>query len=500
MTKPSRPSWFERVSRLPRPVHYVFGVLLAAAVCARIYTSYAGTGALYNQYDDAYITYRYAINLARGHGLVFDVGEKMDAASSILYAVVLGVAYRLQLHDLERVATFLGLASVGGIVFVVFVATHDLTRRRGVAVLAAIAAGLHGFVSGWAISGMETLAFTFGVTLFVYVAFLDGRRRTASGVLLSVLVWVRVETVLLVVAWLVHVALDARREGWRRWTTPLAAVGVSAVAFIAFKQLYYGTLLPHSFELKRVWLPYAPNIDAVVKPWTDYALWVLLLGLAAITRLPRGRAAGLVVWLPLSAVSFVRGPYADWVRYTVHVLPTLCILGGYSLALLSAELPVLAIAIALLVAKQTRDSADGARTFTIGLSRDQVCRKKIGVYIREHLDPQELILSSDVGAIGYEANEFRFLDAVGLTSLDVLDVYRRGGDIGALLERRRPRFAADSLFSTTAPVTYNAARYLTHAPRFVSTKPTSLRDVSLVRDGGVLYRCSNFGVGSIGKP
>jgi hypothetical protein len=94
--------------------------------------------------------------------------------------------------------------------------------------------------------------------------------------------------------------------------------------------------------------------------------------------------------------------------------------------------------------------------------------------------------------------DHRFLDAVGLTSPEVLDVYRRGADIGAFVSAKSPHFAADSLFATAPPVTYNAARYLLNASSYVSTKPAPLRDAGLVHDRGVLHQCGAFGVGRIG--
>ena len=42
-------------------------------------------------YDDAWITYRYAYNLASGDGLVYNVGERMFGTTAPGYAVLLGV-------------------------------------------------------------------------------------------------------------------------------------------------------------------------------------------------------------------------------------------------------------------------------------------------------------------------------------------------------------------------------------------------------------------------
>src|ERR1700741_4274232 len=84
---------------------------LAVIFLAGIALSYGEIIQNGGQYDDSYITYRYAANLAEGHGLTFNKYERVNSASSLLYAGVLALAYRLGLRDLERVAVALNAAA-----------------------------------------------------------------------------------------------------------------------------------------------------------------------------------------------------------------------------------------------------------------------------------------------------------------------------------------------------------------------------------------------------
>jgi hypothetical protein len=43
-----------------------------------------------SSHDDAYITFRYAANFARGEGLVYNLGDEVLGTSAPLYALVLG--------------------------------------------------------------------------------------------------------------------------------------------------------------------------------------------------------------------------------------------------------------------------------------------------------------------------------------------------------------------------------------------------------------------------
>src|SRR5712692_5599667 len=66
-----------------------------AALVVGIRLAYAA----YSQvsYDDAYISLRYATNLAAGHGLVFNPGERVFGASTPLYVLLLALFARVGL-------------------------------------------------------------------------------------------------------------------------------------------------------------------------------------------------------------------------------------------------------------------------------------------------------------------------------------------------------------------------------------------------------------------
>src|SRR5437016_3946604 len=81
-----------------RAAYYLGPALLALAT--RVLT---GPHAI----DDAYITFRYARNLAGGFGLVYNPGEWVLGTTTPLWAVILGGGYRLGLTDLPWLATVL---------------------------------------------------------------------------------------------------------------------------------------------------------------------------------------------------------------------------------------------------------------------------------------------------------------------------------------------------------------------------------------------------------
>jgi len=98
--------------------------LFALCIICVIVFIYGGTGILTNQYDDSYITYRYAVNLANGDGMVFNAGEHVDAASSFLFTVILAMFYKIGIPP-EIMSILLSLASL----FVIAVLIIKTTER-----------------------------------------------------------------------------------------------------------------------------------------------------------------------------------------------------------------------------------------------------------------------------------------------------------------------------------------------------------------------------------
>ena len=69
-------------------------------------------------YDDPYITYRYAAQLAHGLGFVYNTGERILSTTTPLYALLLALAALLNL-DLPTVSNALGSlgCGLGGLAF-----------------------------------------------------------------------------------------------------------------------------------------------------------------------------------------------------------------------------------------------------------------------------------------------------------------------------------------------------------------------------------------------
>jgi hypothetical protein len=109
--------------------------------------------------DDAYISYRYARNLARGLGLVYNAGERVEGYTNFLWTVLLAGAIRLGL-DPDVVAKALGalsaLASLG-LVYLLAARLRPFSNLPCVATWLLASSAVFG---GHAVFGLETALFT----------------------------------------------------------------------------------------------------------------------------------------------------------------------------------------------------------------------------------------------------------------------------------------------------------------------------------------------------
>lgn len=430
-------------------------LLVFVSACVLVVALYWDSPAVRNQYDDAYITYRFAIRLAEGDGLVFNVGERIDSASSFLYAVVLGLAYRVGLRDLELVGAILGVASAGGTGVVVHNGARQLGAGPWGALLLALACVGHGFISSWAVSGMDTALFCLLVAWFVRRELLGTRGKPWwSAALLGLVVLARPEGILLLLTWAGCLAADGRANGasWRGPTMkPLMAVLAVASVYYVTKFAYYGTWVPHALQLKRVWSAYQANPEKLLGSWSEAGIAPALLALGGIYRLPRGPARlALSAYLVVSVVALALGPSGGGARYSVHLLPILFMLSVPALVHLARELPPLGLGLALLGLWQTYASERFANDQARRRAEHQICRKEIGRALAA-MRPDAPVLSSDVGAIAYAAPSVPFVDVVGLTSIDVLQSYLSGAGLAPVLAGKRPGLVADTLVKEGKP-------------------------------------------------
>lgn len=304
----------------------VVGLLLAAS------TVLVGWVTRFRQ-DDAYISFRYARNLAEGEGLVYNPGERIEGYTNFLWTVVLAIPHRLG-WDVVTVAHVLAIGA--GVVTVVgtWVLADRLLGRDDLALAAA--AGLllvHPFVV-YLTGGLETqwqtaLVVSTACAVLGRAPHLPGPARLVAGSLLGAAACLtRMDSLLLVGPILL--------AGWAPWRpdrrTPelpsgaLLPAGAVLGTWVWWKLAYYGAVLPNTASAKTTSLS-----EAVPRGILYLLMFLLLSGLVVALPLVARSApslwanAGLrllavVVGLWSAYLVVVGGDFMDF-RFLVPVLP-----------------------------------------------------------------------------------------------------------------------------------------------------------------------------------
>ena len=209
--------------------------------------------------EDAFITFRFAENLAGGHGFTWNIGEApVEGFTNFLWVVVCAAAIRAGL-DVVLFAQVAGTAAGVGIVFLAYLfAVRGLDCRRDAALAACFMLVLCGPLATWAASGMETVPFAFFVLLGTYYAVLFCREQksfqgVASALAMLTASLLRPEGVMAFTVGfgVVWVLWDRQRERSRMcMLIMLALFAVPGALYFLWRYRYFGYLLPNTFYAK----------------------------------------------------------------------------------------------------------------------------------------------------------------------------------------------------------------------------------------------------------
>lgn len=227
--------------------------------------AYAVADATYD-WDDAYISYRYAANLADGNGAVYNLGERVYGTTTAGWCAMLAGFSRLLGIPVHAAAAVLSLALLCVNALLVFALVRRAARCAGLGVLAAVAMLVAPRFAITATSGMETMLYVF--TILAAFAFATSGRFLGAGVFAGFAFAVRPDG-LAVIAALGLATLAGLVPGrdrptpgtgvattrWRVLRTRALALtagfALVAVPFALWCHTYYGQLLPHTLDAKR---------------------------------------------------------------------------------------------------------------------------------------------------------------------------------------------------------------------------------------------------------
>lgn len=396
--------------------------------------------------DDAFITYRYAENLASGLGIVYNSNESYIGTTTPFYMFILSLFYFFS-KQIPSISNFIGILSlcvIEVISFKIFSRINEKTLGCAMALLISINGVL------WSTLGMETLFYIMLVFLTVYF-FLENKFVYVS-IISALIVLTRLDGLMFVsILALVYLFVDKRKPV----KEAIIFVSIASPWFI-YSYFKFNSPFPNSLGAK--------IIQGESGLWTlsfwnyikssflnDYLLFIILSVIGTMYIIKNKKHIKLLI-IPGWVFTYILGysllgiPYYHW--YTGPLVPSIFLLGLFGVLWLKemhadiinrlkgkiwrnfAYLILIVLILVLIILLPKNIFLDS----NIVLSTQMVCSDLdeskynfntrsefycfIGKWFNENTNSNSTIASAEIGILGYYSKR-HIIDAVGLIQPDI---------------------------------------------------------------------------------
>jgi hypothetical protein len=398
--------------------------------------------------EDAFISLRYSMNLAEGHGLVFNAGEKVEGYSNFLWVILVAAPGLVADVDYVLVARALGVASTLCCVVLAYLLVRKLTGQGAAGAIAATLTAAATSLAAYGPSGLESSLFT--MLLLGAVLAVHSERLLLGGLLLALATLTRPDgaVVALVVGCWILVRAIRRRPG----VGAVASFAIGVLVIIApwtwWRLSYYGHLLPNAVAAKS-----GAGLGWQLEVGWDYFVSFAIAAQAALVLVPMAmyrmisrRAlvaspARQTIWLLFLIATVYLGFFistgGDWMpawRFFAPVVPLLLIavVAAWNVTAASgteadptgtpprpaawSRIGAVATAVVSLLMLSVSTSHPSAKP-AIEVWRQQVYDlSDIGAWVRRTMPAGTVISTYANGALSYQAGpEITVIDQLGLT-------------------------------------------------------------------------------------
>lgn len=399
------------------------------------------------QMDDAYISYRYAQNLADGNGLVFNKGEYVEGYTNLSWTLMVALGIELGL-DAPGAGYVLMVFSGVFLLLMTFILAQALLPE-GLGYIAATAPlvllSTNTFAC-WTASGLEAPLFAGLVTLALYYSVKEKMMAVSFVCILATLTrpeGVLLGGLLLGMHWLqtVWVVRPCSLKMLFNISKPCLFYVSYLIAHTLFRMFYYNDIVPNTFHAKVGGIPLSRGLDYLYKFFIDgpgllvipacFAVW--------IHRIPKVFIAYFLLTIGYSV--FVGGDVFRLGRFMLPILPLLiasALLGAYlvfswsrGVGLVFVGLIVFSVWIALYAPWLKGTDFSGIQLENFPVSSKRLSARNHSFLISDEMlksicrDIQAIrpsvssMAAVGIGKPGYYMMNVRILDLVGLTDKTV---------------------------------------------------------------------------------
>jgi hypothetical protein len=414
--------------------------------------------------DDAFITFRYAENIASGEGFVYNQGERVLGTSTPLFTLILAFFSQIGLPIiwLARIVNIAADCLTGVLLFLLF-----RSYRFGLGALAALFYVLFPRVIVWSVSGMETSLYVFFMAAGLYTYHRE--RFDLTGLFLALAFLTRMDGMIFGLAILIDFVLR-----YKKFPTRMILISfVLVLPWLVFSFAYFGSPVPNSVPGKRAL--YAGSMWATPK-WKIF--WeflflkikvgfpLLLLALAGVYRiLVKAKSYSVIaLWCIMYFLFFFFAQtrihtwyyvpfylgYMSLVAFGLYHIfekgkdiwrrglklagdkkvsfPGVNVLGIYILS-------VMVLSAGLIYLQQM------VRTYSFRAAEQvalESIHKQMGLWLVENTQPGDTVCAEDIGYLGYYSGRY-ILDQDGLISPQAIPFNKEMNRLG-LLKEYKPKY------------------------------------------------------------
>jgi len=399
--------------------------------------------------DDAYISARYARNLAQGFGLVYnrvsgaaeaeaqpgrEALQRVEGYSNFLWVLLLALGWKLG-FNMRFISQFLGIISGLLSTAFLFLWVKKETRGKWLALTAAGFLATNLYFAVWNVQGLETPLFCLLIITAIYALSVE-KKKTAIGLaLLAALT--RPDGILLFAA----VAVIQFRDWWksrgqfqptaRNW---LIFIGPYLFYFF-WRSVYYRSFLPNTFYAKTGlgWAGFREGLIYLADFFLHNPLALIFCVMIVVARFYVKEKLGPVrmpATFALSYLAFLFLAGGDWMpgyRLAVPLLPVVtgavfiiaCLIwktegvNSFSKKLIN----LLRVIVSLFLLLQVY----GIARYLMGNSFDKNWHQNqakfyrpTAEWLRKYVWQNQTIAAGDIGYIGYFGDHDRIIDTMGL--------------------------------------------------------------------------------------
>jgi hypothetical protein len=386
--------------------------------------------------DDAFISFRYAKNLAEGSGLVYNTGERVQGYTNFLWTILIAAFYKLGVKPV-RSAVAINIVSTFllGLVVFSFLRKNYFQQSLTKTFLGTLILISFPNLLAWTIGGgLEGPFFTFLIFTAYFFLFKNKIKDfIISGLIFGISFLVRPEGFLFAFMGVIYLLFFINEKEKKTFilffSIPFLAI---VLLYLSWCYYYYGSIIPNTFYAK--FTPITQQfIEGLHYTYTfvmalSITILLVFLSLLNFNKLSHySRFFLILFFIYIAYIIIVGGDFMPAHRFFLPLMPFLCILtieitdklftGNLRIGNINLnQFPLVIVFIVIF----NLFSNSFLPSYKTAITQYKLVEngRKTALFINNHFPGKITIASSGIGALGYYSNN-NILDVLGLTEPNI---------------------------------------------------------------------------------